>query len=97
RVVCVGPELVEHVEAVRPHLGDVAGLVGLGSAPVPAGWVCLDELMADAPPEPLAGTTSSAGSFMVYTSGTTGRPKGAERVGVGTAEALRLIATFECS
>ena len=46
RVVCAGPEFVEHVEAARPLIETSPVLVAIGHGVPPAGWVRLDEAMA---------------------------------------------------
>jgi len=79
RVVCAGPDFVEHVDAARAHLQGDRVLVALGDADPPTGWLRMPELLSEwsgeALPEPLA----EAGGSMIYTSGTTGHPKGAYR------------------
>src|SRR5215472_13936865 len=46
RVVCAGPEFVEHVEAARSELGTEPVLVAIGDGPLPDGWVRLAGAMA---------------------------------------------------
>jgi acyl-CoA synthetase (AMP-forming)/AMP-acid ligase II len=79
RAVCAGPEFVEHVEAARPDLGGEPVLVAIGDSAPPAGWARLEEAMAAMSAEPLPGIEIGPGAAMVYTSGTTGHPKGAYR------------------
>lgn len=62
----------EHEEDVRPLLDEVATLEAVVLAPGPE-W---DALKA-ADPAPLADRASGDGAWLFYTSGTTGRPKGA--------------------
>jgi len=62
-------ELTEAVAAV-PHR------FAVGSLPVPPEWAPWEEALAASPADPLA---SSAGNDMLYSSGTTGRPKGVEQ------------------
>jgi fatty-acyl-CoA synthase/long-chain acyl-CoA synthetase len=80
RVVCAGPEFVEHLEAARPEVDGGRAFVALGGADAAAGWLGFDELMAHASPEePDSAGVGGLGASMIYTSGTTGRPKGAYR------------------
>jgi acyl-CoA synthetase (AMP-forming)/AMP-acid ligase II len=96
RVVCAGPDFVEHVEAARPLIEGEPVLAALGRSDPPAGWVRFEEAMAaepgDAPEE--AGETGT-GAAMIYTSGTTGNPKGAYRPsGVDPMSVLQVIQLF---
>src|SRR5207302_8340112 len=50
RVVCAGPEFVEHLEAARPVVGEVT-FVALAGAPVPDGWVRFEDLLTQASTE----------------------------------------------
>src|SRR5205823_7288841 len=74
RAVCVGPGLVEHVEAARRFLPESPALVALGEAPAPAGWVSFEQLLAAASPEERVKLQLGSGGLMIYTSGTTGQP-----------------------
>jgi acyl-CoA synthetase (AMP-forming)/AMP-acid ligase II len=96
RVVCAGPDFVEHVEAARPLIESAPALVAIGEGAAPAGWVRLAGAMAavsgDALPEDVEGGTGAA---MIYTSGTTGHPKGAYRPqGVDPMSVLQVIQLF---
>src|SRR5207237_2421296 len=92
RIVCAGPEFVEHVEAARAHMEGGRTFVWLGggggTAPSPApspgggreGWISFEDLLARASAdEPPSEAVGGLGATMIYTSGTTGRPKGAYR------------------
>jgi fatty-acyl-CoA synthase/long-chain acyl-CoA synthetase len=96
-VVCAGPEFIEHIEAARDHARSGPALVMLGDGGAPAGWTSLEELLAAASPEPFdVGARGSAGAAMIYTNGTTGRPKGAYRPqGVSEEAVLQVIVAFE--
>ncbi|GAA1916009.1 long-chain-fatty-acid--CoA ligase [Nocardioides marmoribigeumensis] len=67
-----------------PHLDEVAAAAGdlpvfvAGSGPVPEGCRSLTELYADEPFRDVVPTSSEDTAVLLYTSGTTGRPKGAE-------------------
>src|SRR5215472_4622366 len=72
RVVCAGPEFVEHVEAARPLIETRPVLVAVGDGTPPPGWVRLEPLMDDQSAEPLPeGDETGQGAAMIYTSGTT--------------------------
>jgi acyl-CoA synthetase (AMP-forming)/AMP-acid ligase II len=64
--------------------------------PAPAGMASVEALVADvgdeAPPDPPA--VEEVGATMVYTSGTTGKPKGALRTSVADPEALAAMLQF---
>src|SRR5215471_6474179 len=97
RVVCAGPEFVEHVEAARQHIeADEPALVAIGESTPPAGWVRLDDAMAALPAHPPdTGEDTSTGAAMIYTSGTTGHPKGAYRPnGIDPSSVLQVIQLF---
>jgi len=95
RVVCAGPEFVEHVEAARALAQGEPAYATIGGAPAPAGWVGLDELSARQTPDPPPTASDELGGAMIYTSGTTGHPKGAFREpGVGADAVLQLIQAF---
>lgn len=70
------PEYLPPLEAVRPRCPTLKHLILVGEA---AGHLSYRELMAQASPElnPVA-TSKDEPAFMVYTSGTTGEPKGVE-------------------
>ena len=95
RVVCAGPEFVEHVEAARALAQGEPAYATIGGAPAPAGWVGLDELSARQTPDPPPTASDELGGAMIYTSGTTGHPKGAFRApGVGADAVMQLIQAF---
>jgi fatty-acyl-CoA synthase len=74
-VVIAGPELVAVVEKARAEVtGDVT-YIAIGDE-LPAGWLRYEDLLAAAG-EDLPSSESRLGSSMSYTSGTTGKPKGA--------------------
>src|SRR5262249_11124490 len=93
RVVCAGPEFVEHVEAAGPLLERSPVLGAIGDAAPPAGWVRLADAMAATSGDALSeGEDTGAGAAMIYTSGTTGHPKGAYRPqGIDPMSILQVI------
>nr|WP_090276428.1 long-chain-fatty-acid--CoA ligase [Mycolicibacterium komanii]CRL69795.1 acyl-CoA synthetase [Mycolicibacterium komanii] len=71
-VVIVGAEFFSHVEAIEDQL--TATLVAVGAHPR---WPAFDELTANYPAEdPCVTTQPDDLAFLMYTSGTTGSPKG---------------------
>ena len=84
RAIVAEPDFQAHVDRV-PGLPRTVAKVALGPA-APEGWRCRDDLLAaaHAAAPPPAGAAGAAPVLMVYTSGTTGRPRGA----VLTQEAL---------
>jgi acyl-CoA synthetase (AMP-forming)/AMP-acid ligase II len=98
RVVCAGPEFVEHVEAARAHLPEETVLVALGGEDAPPGWVSMRDRAApqSAEPPPEDEQQEGLGRSMIYTSGTTGHPKGAFRAkGLPLETVMRTIQSFE--
>jgi len=95
RVLCAGPEFVEHVEAARADIESDPVLVAIGDGPLPDGWVRLSDAMAAVSAEPLSEGDDGAGAAMIYTSGTTGHPKGAYRPqGIDPTSVLQIIQLF---
>src|SRR5215470_8064697 len=97
RVVCAGPEFVEHVVGAQPELETRPVLVAIGEGAVPAGWVRLADAAAAVTAEALPEAEDSGpGASMIYTSGTTGHPKGAYRPGsIDPTSVLQVIQLFE--
>jgi acyl-CoA synthetase (AMP-forming)/AMP-acid ligase II len=87
RAAIVQEELRSLFDGIRAELPDVdARCVHFGTAPVPPGWHGYEALIEQAPAEPPAVTVEPADLFaLMYTSGTTGRPKGAMRDHEGNA------------
>jgi fatty-acyl-CoA synthase len=85
-VLCVHDTLVADVEPLRERLS-VATYVGIAydDTPLPA-WLLGPETVRDAPdaPPPVTTPTGDERAMIMYTSGTTGRPKGAVWTHAGT-------------
>jgi acyl-CoA synthetase (AMP-forming)/AMP-acid ligase II len=96
RVVCAGPEFVEHVDAARAQIESDPVLVAIaGDGPLPDGWVRLSDAMAAAPAGPLGDGDDGSGAAMIYTSGTTGHPKGAYRPqGIDPTSVVQIVQLF---
>jgi fatty-acyl-CoA synthase/long-chain acyl-CoA synthetase len=101
RVVCAGPDFVEHLEAARPHIEGERTFVGLGGGgdggPGGEGWLSFEDLLArSSPDDPPSEGVGGIGATMIYTSGTTGHPKGAYRPkGVPLEHVLEAIQLFD--
>jgi long-chain acyl-CoA synthetase len=76
RTVVVGPERADDVAALRPQLPELTDLV-VADADVPDGAVAFDDLLATAGAPATVEQGDDAVGAIVYTSGTTGRPRGA--------------------
>lgn len=94
KVAIAGPELVAVVNAARGEfLGDVA-CIAIGDD-VQAHWLRYEGLLASASEE-MPESQSGLGSTMSYTSGTTGKPKGAYRPkGVPVNDIIQIVQAFE--
>lgn len=94
KVAIAGPELVDVVDQARSEEPDDVAYVTIGEVAGP-GWLHYEELLANAGEE-LPGGAGGLSSSMSYTSGTTGKPKGAYRPhGVPASEIVRVVQTFE--
>jgi acyl-CoA synthetase (AMP-forming)/AMP-acid ligase II len=83
-LVVADAEYAPLIDSVRDQLPKVRAFVGFTATEeptaVPAGWTSWSELIAGQPDEePVAPDASDVGAQMLYTSGTTGKPKGALR------------------
>ena len=94
KVALAGPGLVEVVHAARGEFSDDVACIAIGDD-VPANWLRYEELLASASEE-APESESGLGSTMSYTSGTTGKPKGAYRPkGVPVNDIIMLVQAFE--
>ncbi|MBI3629337.1 MAG: AMP-binding protein [Candidatus Rokubacteria bacterium] len=85
--VFVGDQFLSVAEAVRPGAGKVREWILIGAERRP--WARhLDDLVAAGSPAPYPVNAAGLGASMVYTAGTTGKPKGALRRAADPAAAL---------
>ena len=76
KVILAAPEFADLIDDMRPQLPYVRFCISLGSSS--SGWIGYEDLLAQSSPaEPSAQVTSSDLLCLMYTSGTTGKPKGA--------------------
>ncbi|MCZ6644322.1 MAG: AMP-binding protein, partial [Gammaproteobacteria bacterium] len=76
RLVIVEEEFIEDLETVCADFNQVANLIGI-SASVPEGWSTYDAWLVDQDDQPEAEISATDQLYQMYTSGTTGLPKGA--------------------
>ncbi len=94
RVAIAGPGMVEVVDMARAEVVGEVAYIAIGDE-VREGWQSYEELLAEASAE-VPESEGGLGSTMSYTSGTTGKPKGAYRPrGVPVADIIRLVQVFE--
>ncbi len=96
-LVIADAEYAPLIEAARERLPKVKAYVGFVAtetpAELPAGWLSWPDVIAGQPDEePSAPDASSVGAQMLYTSGTTGKPKGALRTTTNREIVLALLA-----
>jgi acyl-CoA synthetase (AMP-forming)/AMP-acid ligase II len=94
-VVFVGREFLPTIEAVRDRASRVRAFILLGAERRP--WAhALDDLLAGGRPEPPAlDLGETFGASLIYTAGTTGKPKGARRRSVDPARVLQWLAALD--
>ncbi|HLZ58854.1 MAG TPA: AMP-binding protein [Ktedonosporobacter sp.] len=93
-VAIAGPDLVEVVEKARPEVTGRLACIAIADDS-PPGWLRYEDLLAAAS-EDVPGSAGGIGSSMSYTSGTTGKPKGAYRPrGTQLNEIISIIQAFE--
>jgi fatty-acyl-CoA synthase/long-chain acyl-CoA synthetase len=96
KAVLVGAGLVEVVELARAEVIDDIAYIAIGDDAAPESWQHYETLLANSSEEAPPLAESNLGSTMSYTSGTTGKPKGAYRPRAVPAEnVLSILQTFE--
>jgi fatty-acyl-CoA synthase len=96
KAVIVQADLIDRIEAVRANLPTAAGrFIHFGGTPTPAGFHAYEAIIAAAAAsEPTVPVRSDDPFALMYTSGTTGKPKGAIRTHGATA-LLSLVSEAE--
>ncbi len=99
QVLVVHPDFVPAVEAIRSGIPKVREIVldttERPDAPIPAGWRTLAQVMHASQASPGAEIDPSAISAIMYTSGTTGAPKGVvQRYGSVSPDGLKMFGAF---
>ena len=98
KAIIAGPELIEVVERARGEVtGDVLYIAIADEAP--DGWLLYENLLASASEDvPVVEDGGGLGSTMGYTSGTTGKPKGAYRPkGVPVNDIIQIVQIYGLS
>lgn len=94
KVAIAGPELVEVVNAARSEVTGKIVYIAIEDR-AREGWLRYEDMLASSSEE-LPKSESGLGSTMSYTSGTTGKPKGAYRPkGVPADDVIQLVQAFE--
>jgi fatty-acyl-CoA synthase/long-chain acyl-CoA synthetase len=94
KVAIAGPELVDVVDQARAEVTGEVTYVAIGDSDR-TGWQSYEELLASSSEE-TPESESGLGSTMSYTSGTTGKPKGAYRPqGVPPTLVAQVVQAFE--
>jgi len=89
----VGEPFAEAVAAIESELGAVKQIVSWGSTSA-AAWTKYEDFIAGAATDdPLGDTADTETAWQLYTSGTTGHPKGAELTHLNLAETVQLSTT----
>ncbi len=96
-LVIADAEYAPLIDAARDRLPKVRAYIGFvateAPAAVPDGWLSWPEVIDGQPDEePVAPDASTVGAQMLYTSGTTGKPKGALRTTTNREIVLALLA-----
>ena len=96
--VCAGPAHIPVLEAARPLLRAAPIMIALEPGP-PPGWIDLQSAASVMDSSNIEAAPSSAlGASMIFTSGTTGRPKGAFRPrGLPPEAVMETIGAFDLS
>nr|HET6901979.1 AMP-binding protein [Ktedonobacteraceae bacterium] len=95
KVAIAGPELVGVVDAARAEVLGEMTYVAIGDE-ARAGWLRYEDMLANAGEDVAVADEGKLGSTMSYTSGTTGKPKGAYRPrGVLVEDVIQAVQTFE--
>jgi acyl-CoA synthetase (AMP-forming)/AMP-acid ligase II len=77
--IFVGPGQVDTVEKARKDCPNLRHAIAWGTDTVPEGWLRLSDLIEQGAPTQPEIPEGATGGLMLYTSGTTGNPKGAHR------------------
>src|SRR5581483_5948952 len=95
KVAIAGPELVGVVDAARAEVLGEMTYIAVGDE-ARAGWLRYEDMLANADEDVAVADEGKLGSTMSYTSGTTGKPKGAYRPrGVLVEHVIQVVQTFE--
>ncbi len=86
--IFVGPHQIDVVDAARKSAPNLKYPIAWGTDVVPDGWLTLGDVIEQGTPTQPEIPEGASGGLMLYTSGTTGNPKGAHRkAGLGGSAA----------
>lgn len=92
KAIIADPASIKRIEALRPSLSFIEHFISFEQAP--AGWESYEALIAGShPSEPSADVKPADLACLMYTSGTTGRPKGVELTHHGLVRNAQVAAT----
>ena len=95
KVAIAGRDMVAVVDQAQNEVQGKVVYIAINEDEMRTGWQSYEQLLAHASENTFVGE-SGLGSTMSYTSGTTGKPKGAYRPqGVSAPDVIRIVQTFE--
>ena len=95
KVVTASPDFLAVVDEARSQIEGERHYILTGTGSRPPGWLSYEELLGEGTADDADDGASPIGASMIYTAGTTGRPKGAFRPnGVNVRNVIQIIQVF---